>query len=366
MDNDVISYLNKKFEIYLNLYDYLYPFNSQITLYVKENINNLYFELINDRNIMTTNIHLNGNQITSMIKYNGKKYNFIIVPYLNFPDNEINILNELINVKDSIDMTSQIVLHDNSVIIENTMIIMDLIRLLCHGFKIDEELENFILENIDEIKINFKENKLCKISEILFKLNYINFGNLINEKNYIYEILFDLEYNNKLIETINPKSMIELYVSILYDKYFIIDDINKINETLSLYKMENNQILFIKTVFEIFNILNSICVDENLKIGKIIKKFQYVEDYTIKYSIGLFNNIFNEKYDIDKIQSLMNDEMLKKFVSYKNVEIPKYKDKIQKYQNIMVYVYGDLYHLEYYDWIILENLFEKYMVRMKV
>jgi hypothetical protein len=160
--------------------------------------------------------------------------------------------------------------------------------------------------------------------------------------------------------------MIELYILIIYDKYSIIDDINNIVEILTIYEMNKYNIFYIKTVFDILQILNNYGMEKSINIGVLIKRYYHIDTKIIEYAINLYNNIYSDMIDIQKILYILKDNILNEFRLNKYLDIPKYKNNLNKYQNIMIYVYSDLYKLTKYNNEILENIFIKYMQHFDV
>jgi len=365
MNNNIILYLSNKFDIYISILDVHILTKDNIVIFTKDNLINIYCQLLNDNNIYCSTIIFIDNKIHLKIEYENIKQKIVISSFYSKPYNEIILLDNLININDSM-QNEKIKLYDNNKIIDKTIIIMDIIQLLCYEYILDDELENIIIQNLDIIKINFKENKQSEISKKLFEIDYIKFNELIKKNNYWYEILFDLNYNSQLFLNNNSKNMIELYILIIYDKYSIIDDINNIVEILTIYEMNKYNIFYIKTVFDILQILNNYGMEKSINIGILIKRYYHIDTKIIEYAINFYNNIYSDMIDIQKILYIIKDNLLNEFRFNKFLDIPKYKNNLNKYQNIMIYVYSDLYKLTEYNNNILENIFIKYMQHFDV
>ena len=231
-----------------------------------------------------------------------------------------------------------------------SFIFINILKLLTENYILDDDLEMYIINNIDIIVINFKNNDIVSTSKILLNLNYINFKKIIEIKKYLYKILFDIELDDNYY-LLNPSNMIELFILIIISKINCNKLTDKIIDILLLdYKLDNYNILYVKTVLKIIDILNNNDILLNIKIGYIIKKYKYLDINILIFAFKIYNylNINIIKINIEKIINLINDKQLNEFFLNKQMDIPKYNNCIIEFQNIEGHIYGNLYNIVSY------------------
>ena len=356
MDNTIILYLKK---LYTNIKINIYNFEDKnITELLIEdyNMHDLYLELLINKDLILSNFKLYPNLLDVVIIYKNIK------KHINF----INNINKIgINIYDDYYLIDEC---DNNKIIKincemTSLIFINIIKLLTENYILDDNLEMYIINNIDIIVIIFKNNDIITTSKILLNLNYINFKKIIEIKKYLYKILFDVELDNNYY-LLNPSNMIELFVLIIISKINCNELTDKIIDILLFdYKLDNYNILYVKTILKIIDILNNNNIQLNIKIGYILKKYKHLDINILIFAFKIYNilNINIIKINIEKIINIINDNQINEFFLNKNLDIPKYNNCIIEYQNIEAHIYGNLYNTESYNINDINILFDFFL-----
>lgn len=343
-----------------------------------KNIHKNKFEL--DKYIFEINPLTNNK---SPLTINNVKYNIVLNEFINHTD-EINIENDVINN-----------------ILNNPLLVLEIIYLLCMNIKINDDLKQVLFCNIDNIENKYKNIPVYTIVENIYKIENTQMFKklLINEYSWIFKMIMHVNYDVQIFNDIEFMSPIDIFLVMLvqYNKYdhkkenikllkklkgikYLNDvkiNLNLFNKTLDEYHFSKLDTVRFKQIYYIFEILNSPVI-ESLKIGFLYKNY-YLFDYkNIEFCVNYHNNINNTNIQLD----ILNNSL--PFINKQSENLPKYKKNevidIQDFQNCYILFYQYIYdnkiscinkyskifkktikiYIKYKNDMIKKNIFEVY------
>ena len=377
LNNQFVNELYKSIQNSNNVFKFIN--NNTIIKISNDTILNILFNENFNKIILETNV--NKKNLEKSVIINGVKYEIITITNKN-ECSDIELLNlefDLINNCQNINIDSKKINILPKILNDKPYIIFDIFKLLCLSMEIDKNLEELLTGEyiLTLLKSNINnENKNIVIEKIITVVNYIINYNLekkcieLIKTNYynIYEIIFGYKINKELFNLVVVNKLIDMFVYFYFslkNKNIFIEifdrnnfnikmhHINRIrkakkdmiflNNSIKIYKFDSFKEHYIKNNCYMIEILYLNNISLNLKIGYLINNIYYFGIENIIWILNIFSIRNDVLINIEKINKIMDNIIIKNFIELKKHDFYKYKENIIDYQNMLCIFYELIY-----------------------